>query len=262
MQCEQARGLLSALIDGELGADEHRAVSAHVATCTACDAIQTDYRRTARALKTQGRVAPSRGLPARIQQALADADEGTRANEVVTSAQATAAPLITASRRSLMARTAALAAACLLTAGATWWAIDGGAQSSRVERDLLNAHIRSLLQDSPVQVASSDQHTVKPWFAGRTDFAPEVRDLASEGFPLVGGRLDYAVDRRIGAIVYKRRLHTINVFMWPAATGAEYQPTLVVRNGYNLLSWSRNGVTYWAVSDLNAGELRELQRLL
>ena len=127
---------------------------------------------------------------------------------------------------------------------------------------MLSAHVRSLLQDTPVQIASSDRHTVKPWFTGRVDFAPDVKDLAAEGFPLVGARLDYVDGRRVGALVYKRRLHTINVFMWPSASREDTAPRLVVRNGYNALTWSRNGITQWAISDLNAGELRELQSLL
>jgi len=111
-------------------------------------------------------------------------------------------------------------------------------------------------------VASSDAHTVKPWFAGRIDFSPEVKDLAADGFPLLGGRLDFVGGRRVGAVVYKRRLHTINVFMWPSAGPGDAAPRLVARNGYNLLAWSRGGVDYWAVSDLSAGDLRQLQNLL
>jgi anti-sigma factor RsiW len=140
--------------------------------------------------------------------------------------------------------------------------LDMRATDGRMEHDIVNAHIRSLLQDSPVQVASSDQHTVQPWFAGRTDFAPAVKDLAAEGFPLLGGRLDYVADRRVGVIVYKRRLHVINVFMWPAGPANGSDPQAAVRNGYNLLSWTRNGVSYRAVSDLSSDELRTLMQRL
>jgi anti-sigma factor RsiW len=131
-----------------------------------------------------------------------------------------------------------------------------------LEHDVLSAHVRALLQESPVQVAASDQHAVKPWFAGRVDFAPEVKDLTGEGFPLVGGRLDYIGGRRVGALVYKRRLHTIDVFMWPEKGGDEASPRLVTLQGYNVLTWHRKDLTFWAISDLNAGELRELQSLL
>jgi len=161
-----------------------------------------------------------------------------------------------------MRQAAVLAAACVLSALATWWIVGTNGEAARLEQDVLAAHVRSLLQDSPIQVASSDAHTVKPWFAGRIDFSPEVRDLAADGFPLLGGRLDYVGGRRVGAVVYKRRLHTISVFMWPRVTAGEAAPHLVTRNGYNLLAWSHGGVDYWAVSDLSGGDLRQLQSLL
>jgi anti-sigma factor RsiW len=156
---------------------------------------------------------------------------------------------------------AMLALACLLSAATAWWAATSFEQTALVERDVLAAHVRGLLQDSPIQVASSDAHVVKPWFAGRLEFAPEVNDLAAEGFPLVGGRLDYVDGRRVGAIVYKRRLHTISVFMWPTSK-PDAVPRVATRNGYNLVSWCRHGLAYWAVSDLGAGDLSQLVGLL
>jgi anti-sigma factor RsiW len=135
-------------------------------------------------------------------------------------------------------------------------------QTAQLEQQVLQAHIRSLLQDGPIQVASSDSHTVKPWFAGRVDFAPDVKDLTAEGFALLGGRLDYVDDRRVGALVYRRRLHVVDVFMWRAPGNEEVAPTLATKNGYNLLSWTKGGVTYWAVSDIDANELKRLQSLL
>ncbi len=131
-----------------------------------------------------------------------------------------------------------------------------------MQQEIITAHIRSLLQDGPIQVASSDSHTVKPWFAGRVDFAPEVKDLTAEGFPLMGGRLDYVHGRRVGGLVYKRRLHTINVFMWRAPGGDDAAPSATTRNGYNFLTWTKAGVIYWAVSDLDGAELKRLQELL
>ena len=131
-----------------------------------------------------------------------------------------------------------------------------------LERDVLAAHVRSLLQDSPTQVASSEAHTVKPWFAGRLEFAPSVKDLAAEGFPLAGARLDYIGERRVAALVYRRRLHVVNVFVWPAADAADSTPRALTLRGYNLLTWSRGGIAYWAISDLNMAELQRLQALL
>jgi anti-sigma factor RsiW len=111
-------------------------------------------------------------------------------------------------------------------------------------------------------VTTSDQHTVKPWFSGRLDFSPPVVDLASEGFPLAGGRVDYIAGRTVAALVYKRREHLINLFIWPAEKselGAE-QVRSSVNNGYNTLRWSGNGMTFWAISDLASAELQEFMR--
>ena len=96
---------------------------------------------------------------------------------------------------------------------------------------------------------------MKPWFAGRIDFSPAVKDLAADGFALSGGRLDLVGDRRIAAVVYKRRQHVINVFMWPASGLEMGGPKLAALKGYNALTWTAGGLTYWAVSDLNAAEL-------
>jgi anti-sigma factor RsiW len=119
--------------------------------------------------------------------------------------------------------------------------------------------MRALLQDNAVQIASLDTHTVKPWFAGRLEFSPVVKDLAAEGFQLVGGRLDYVGGRRVAALVYRRHLHQVSVFIWPAE-GDAATPSRTRLDGYNVVSWQRAGMTFWAVSDLNEGELRELQR--
>ncbi len=115
-----------------------------------------------------------------------------------------------------------------------------------------------LLQASPMQIAFSDSHTVKPWFAGRLEFAPAVKDLAADGFPLAGARLDYIGRCRVAALVYRCRLHVVNVFLWPS-TEVEAAPREPSVRDYNLISWRRGGIADWAVSDLGMAELRELQ---
>jgi anti-sigma factor RsiW len=122
---------------------------------------------------------------------------------------------------------------------------------------IVAGHIRALQPGHLEDVASSDQHTVKPWFDGRIDFAPPVKDLAAERFPLRGGRLDYLGGRPVAALVYQRDKHLIDLFVWPAAGDSEQSPTAARQQGYNVAHWTEGGMTLWAVSDLEAAQLRE-----
>jgi anti-sigma factor RsiW len=261
MPCERVRELLSPYLDGELSAEERRAVAAHLEECRGCSAQLSDFRRHGQTLAEAGREPAPKALTARVRGNLARAAyaEPTPGTALLPKPPRAGQSSV---RGGLLRQAATIAAACVLSAVVTWLATSNLGQQHRLEQEVLTAHVRSLLQDSPIQVASSDAHTVKPWFAGRIDFSPEVKDLANEGFPLVGGRLDYMGGRRVAAVVYKRRLHTVNVFMWPSASAGDVAPRLITRNGYNLLTWSRGGVDYWAVSDLNAGDLTQLQALL
>lgn len=153
----------------------------------------------------------------------------------------------------------AIAAAVLLALSGTWNIV---LLRSRVDSrqllagDVLSAHVRSLAGTHLLDVPSSDQHTVKPWFNGKLDFAPPVKEV--EGFPLLGGRLEYFEGHPAAALIYGRRNHTINLFTWPSAPTAEGSET---RNGYHLDSWSSNGMAFWAISDLNETELRQFVSL-
>ena len=135
-------------------------------------------------------------------------------------------------------------------------------QTSRASRNaivdqVIANHVRSLLADHLVDIASSNQHTVKPWFDGKIDFAPEVRDLTSDGFPLAGGRLDYLDSKTVVALVYHRDKHPINLFIAPGPGHRDSSTITITRRGYNLVRWTRGEMDYWAVSDLNATELRQ-----
>jgi anti-sigma factor RsiW len=125
-----------------------------------------------------------------------------------------------------------------------------------IAREVLNAHVRSLMGPSRLNdVASSDQHTVKPWFIGKLAFAPPVRDLAGVDFPLAGGRLDFLDGRQVAALTYKRRLHTVNLFVWPASEARDSPPQALSMKGYSIIHWTRAGMRYWAISDLGPTEL-------
>ena len=133
------------------------------------------------------------------------------------------------------------------------------------EHDVVAAHVRSLLQNSTIQVVSSDSHTVRPWFNGQVEFAPPVKDLTAEGFPLFGGRLDYVDGHRVATLVYHHGPHTISVFVWPETpegSAVLRSAPLAQVEGLNVLSWTKDGMVWWAVSDMEPAELKELRALL
>ena len=133
---------------------------------------------------------------------------------------------------------------------------------SRLPEEIVSAHIRSLMPGHLIDIPSSDQHTVKPWFNGKLDFSPPVRDLADRGFPLIGGRLDYVSDRPVAAVVYQRRKHVINLFIWPTRNSGAQNATASSRQGYHTILWRQGGMTYCAVSDVNEADLADFARIL
>jgi anti-sigma factor RsiW len=239
MTCEETRILVHALIDGELDAGHSREVEAHLATCPGCAALLRDYRVMRQALSAPAlrHQAPA-ALRARIEGAL----PSRRA--------------VAQSRRSLLKGLAMGSVLSGALAASLVVMVVRQEEDQRILGDVVSAHLRALQGDHLIDVQSSDQHTVKPWFNGRLDVAPPVIDLTAQGFTLIGGRLDYIDAKPVAAIVYKRRAHVINLFVAPV-TGAERRATIEQVQGFNIWRWTRSDLGFWAVSDIGAEELQE-----
>jgi anti-sigma factor RsiW len=158
-----------------------------------------------------------------------------------------------------MALAASVAIAIFASSTGTWYATMRSPAGGSVPDAVISGHLRSLMAPQPADVASSDRHTVKPWFSGRIPLAPRVVDLAQEGFPLVGGRVDVVNRTPVPSLVYSRRQHIISLTAVPNASAGSTTPQTV--QGYNMISWTAEGTTYWAVSDLNLEELQMFARL-
>jgi anti-sigma factor RsiW len=244
MTCEETRELVHALIDGELDAGHARAVETHVAGCPRCAAQLRDYRVMRQAL-----AAPE--LRYRAPAALRARIEGTLPSR---------RPAVVSSRRSLLKGLAMGSVMSTALAASLVVFVMNREADQRIIGDVVSAHLRSLQGDHLIDVQSTDQHTVKPWFNGRLDVAPPVVDLTAQGFTLIGGRLDYIDGRPVAAIVYKRRAHVINLFVQqiPAqVSGPERHASIAQLQGFNVWRWSHADLGFWAVSDINAEELQE-----
>jgi anti-sigma factor RsiW len=154
------------------------------------------------------------------------------------------------------------AAAALIAIWAGVLLVNRNSYSARIDAELLDAHVRSLQPGHLMDVQSTDQHTVKPWFDGKLDFVPPVNDFSQYGFPLLGGRLDIIDAHNAAALVYGRRKHLINVFVWPATSASRAIDDAGARQGYNWLNWRAGDMQFCAVSDASADDLRELKNLI
>ena len=298
MDCNEARALLDADIDRELSAADAQHIRAHLAACATCRESSEAIASLSRAARAAPYHRASPALRARIVAALpgcddeaaAPADARTREPEQRNDRTASAprrpafqdwlrglglglglgfgsgAGVATARRGPVatlgLRNAVAFLAACVLTAGVVLTLYRPTPPSAFVD-ELVASHVRAQLSGHDIDVVSSDQHTVKPWFNGRLDYAPPVEDLAASGFVLTGGRLDYVDHRRVAVLVYRYRKHIIDVYVLPDAERVAARSTTgLARDGYAVAQWHDAGMTWWAVSDAEAGVLGQLRTAL
>jgi anti-sigma factor RsiW len=243
MNCEEAEVLLHALIDGELDAGHAREVEAHIAGCPRCAAALSDYREISKAMASADvRYTAPPELRRRIEAALPQPQ-----------AQVVQMP----SRRAVLRGFAMGSAVSAIAATGLFAIVVRNDDMERIQSEVVSAHLRSLQAGHLIDVVSTDQHTVKPWFNGKLDVAPPVIDLTAQGFTLIGGRLDYVDARAIGAVVYRRRQHVINLFVAQTASTERSAAKIETVQGFNIRHWSDRGLNYWAVSDLARDELAD-----
>jgi len=234
---------LNGYADGELDLVNHLQVEGHLLACPACSRIHDDHTAMKSAMADDSLYfkAPDR-LRMNILEAVRGAD-----NETSTVVRFWPWRWVSAS--------AVVAAAVVLLVGLFLW--PRVTNDDLLAKEVVSGHVRSMMANHLTDVLSSDQHTVKPWFDGKLDFSPPVIDLAANGFPLVGGRMDYIGSRPVAALVYQRRQHVINLFVFPSGGNSDAANQMSVRQGYNIIHWNRSGMSFWAISDVNLNELQE-----
>ena len=244
MECENLL-LVQAEFDGELDAADSLRAAQHRQSCAECRDAYAQLSATHALLRES---APRYRAPESLRRAIHSGLSITKAPP---------APR----RRSWWREGASFGLGAALAAGIALFVI-APAQQGLLDQ-VIASHVRALQPGHLEDVVSTDQHTVKPWFDGRIDFAPPVKDLAAKQFPLLGGRLDYLDDRPVAALVYGSDKHIIDLYVWPIAKeggGGAPMPRAAARNGYNTVRWSENGMDFWAVSDLEAAKLNDFVR--
>jgi len=248
VNCHETQRWLPGYLDGALDLVNAVAIEEHLKTCARCAQAYANQQALQAAIRGNRLYAPAPvGLQKRIETSLRQADPSARAPWTV----------------GWRWYSVALALACVaVLAWGLGRALVVPTADDRLAMAVLNSHVRALLTDHLIDVVSSDRHTVKPWFAGKLDFSPTVEDLASQGHPLTGGRLDYLDGRPVAALVYQRQRHSINLFSWPVPQARDTAAVIEEHQGYNQIHWTQAGMTYWAISDLNVDELHAFVQLV
>jgi len=245
VSCEHASAILHGYLDGELDAARASEFERHLESCPDCLSALEAHEALRSALQRAQLYEPA---PVALRRKIR--------------ASLPAARPAGFGLRWMPMRGLALAAAILLLAFVGWRVLPGLNQKGEFEAaEMIDAHLRSLQAGHLTDVTSTDQHTIKPWFDGKLDFAPPVRDFANDGFPLQGGRLDVLRGRAVAALVYGRRKHVVNVFVWPSSE-SDVAPRAGSKLGYQWMEWRKGGMEFCAVSDASAEDLEQLQRLI
>ena len=267
MNCEEAAKLMDGYLDGELDPLTSQTVEQHLMECPKCNQVYKVHGSLIRAI---GNATPYYKAPAELRERIQSSLRDEIAELPTRSISREPQPLFPRRQprpRAILWETSwnwlALAAAIIF---ATVIAFTFVPRLHRPGADqflatqLIASHVRSLMANHLTDVASSDQHTVKPWLDTKLDFAAPVLDLSGDGFPLVGGRLDYLDNHSAAALVYQRRKHFINLFVWPVESNTAKGAETISRQGYHLLHWVNSDFNYWAVSDISDGELQTFKR--
>ena len=263
MTCDEAIKLMDGYLDGELDPITSQTIEQHLRECGRCDQA---YKTQGSLIRAIGNATPYFKAPAelreRIQSSLRKETTGQPVRNGVRGAQVLSFKSQPEPRSILseipwnwLGLAAAIILAAIIVSNVVPRLQRPGADQF-LATQLIASHVRSLMANHLTDVASSDQHTVKPWLDAKLDFAPAVVDLSSDGFPLIGGRLDYLDNRPVAALIYERRKHFINLFVWPAGSNTIGATNAMSHQGYQLLHWVDSDFNYWAVSDINANDLQ------
>jgi anti-sigma factor RsiW len=260
MDCKDISELIHPYLDGELEPAPAAELLAHQRGCPNCTQVVKEQRALSNAI---GEAAPRYKAPEALRARIVDAIAAEIASEShppPAAALRLVAPIGRTEPWRPLALAASLVLAIVASSGVTAY-VTVPSQQDLLVQDLVGGHIRSLMADHLTDVLSSDQHTVKPWFHGKIDLSPPVDDLAADGYPLIGGRIDYLDARPVAALVYEHGKHPINLFVLPADAAKPGRSEDFSEHGYNVLHWTHGDMSLWAVSDLNLTDLKQFERL-
>ena len=259
MDCNHSREMMSAYLDDELDAGDRQRIEAQLSDCASCRDALEELEALRGSIATQAsRYAAPEYLQHRIRAAL-QAERPRVATTSPAPARRAGGPRSWSWAWINLGLAGAAAAAFAVTL--TLY-LGQPSSAEMMEQELVASHFRALMPDHLADVVSTDQHTVKPWFAGKLDFSPPVIDLAAQGYVLVGGRLDYLQQRSVAALAYRHRKHIMNLFIWPDVPGHNMAPQASSRQGFQLLRWTQDGMHYSAISDMNPQDLAEFSHQL